>query len=288
MTKVNRVQLFHPCKRVAVLVCGHELDDFSPTPLNRVHRNYMTLRMEAALRRCYPDLAQETREHIKMFRAKFGKIDPASIIKDAQRMYAAHESPDYAHFGPADDLKTYLSNLFDYVHADQFLKRPASHQYDPLHKILAGIEGKGTLSRVAREVNKTLLSLCKQSNPDTLTIIFLTGHGTDMTFGELSYGALLNRLDWIAGKKVIFDFSCHSGALVDWVRESPYSGDYLVISASKSDEESVDFLERRLLDDLIAHILANRPIGEFVCHRYAIRGISSMTPMMHRGFDVVI
>lgn len=74
----------------------------------------------------------------------------------------------------------------------------------------------------------------KIADKDTLTLIFIEAHGDTHGIGDFKYKQLLDRLDKIAGKKVIIAMACHSGSAINFIRRRKTSNDYAVIAAAPS------------------------------------------------------
>ena len=297
MTKANKVPLFQPRKRFALLVNCHEQIAFR-TPLRMDHGNSLILRMEAALRRGFPDLTMETRQDMRNCPPRDRKMSAASAIKEAKEKYDAYlaslGSPKTVMLRPFegftyDYLPRRLFGIYKYALGDIRPQAAARQKYDLLQKLRVGVTNGGHLSyREENQIINTLNSFNRKSDKHSLTILFLTGHGDGESTGGLEYSSLLEQMQYISGKKVIFNFSCRSAGLINFIKGAPTRGDYFVFSVSEAKKLSYAATQDLILSDLIEHILANRPLGEFVCHRYSCTKRQYQTPVIFRGFDVVL
>jgi len=100
---------------------------------------------------------------------------------------------------------------------------------------------------------------------NTLTLIFIEAHGDRQGIGDFKYKQLLDRLDKIAGKKVIIAIACHSGSVIDFIRRRKTANDYAVIAAAPSKHftrfEAGVCLEELLTEKLIRQ---GRPLASLL------------------------
>lgn len=294
MSKVQRVQLFQPRKRVAVLINSH----LGTRSLRLEEGNCLIYGMEAALRRGYPNLTQATMQYLRGLSPKARKAKAESAIQKAKEMYVS----DYQDFSPSTSFPPFqdrqrlslpqrLATIFCYSQAHECAQTAAGHSYDAIHVIGTGKDDPHGTERKGNDKDQcddTLFSLRGMSDEHSLTVVLMSGHGTGFITGIILYSGLLKRLDSIPGKKVIFNFSCHAGGLLDHIKKTRRPSDYLTICSSGAKEKSWPRNDQWLLEDIVNHILANRPLGEFECSRYGHFNEFEQTPVMHKGFDVVI
>lgn len=112
--------------------------------------------------------------------------------------------------------------------------------YDSVIRVLPKKEGN------KKEFDSKLEVLTKNSYEDTLTLLYITGHGNDKNFvtgvndkgiSRMSHDTLIKKLDKIKGKKVVLMLTCGSGYMFNSLEKSKSKEDYLVVTSTNKQEK---------------------------------------------------
>jgi len=285
--RINPPKMFNPTKRLALLV-SHKLNVGYLRELAGEQREFVSAmdklststegnirmyQMEAALRRgilpmddevvgyigtqmkCSYEIALEEASRVyekvlRVYQLKMAYAEGAEILAGDSTL---------SHAG-----RTAAQKLFDIlgrVGVDYFKEgrhEALSIKYDYIKRIYPDIEDP-------EEVYGVLSFYRNIADKDTLTYMFIIagGNGRPDGVGVFPYDGLIERLDQIAGRKVLFVLAAHSGELAKRIAVRPSSANYLAITSQlPGDHHDNTFDEDGLFEEvLFYHIKPPKPLS---------------------------
>jgi len=185
----------------------------------------------------------------------------------------------------SDDLSWGLAQMCFNIHCavDVYKYRAGSRvAYEQILKVFPD------LADPQAAVYRALASFSQVADKDTLTLMFVRAHGLPDRIGDLLYRELLDKLDAIAGKKVLVFMACHSGAVVDHVRARATAADYLVIPSTMKKDLGWNWGEDVMLDELALLVKDSRPLTEFGDARIFHAAGERQAAVPYYPFDAVL
>ena len=226
--------------------------------------------MEAALRRGSLDMRPDVEfslRHLCGFdeeKARSIAAHPCQLVANVNRGL----SPEYfktvepelmacSHGEQEKSVSSMLWAIYCHISVD-FFRVGSTISYDHIAKIFPD------QADPKNDAFEVLSFFSKIADKDTLTYIFIRGHGTQNGVGDFEYQELLQRIEKIPGKKVMVVLACHSGGLIEHLSGMDAFDDYVAITSTFGQDLATnwndDEIEERITDRLIRE---GQPLSRF-------------------------
>ena len=291
--KTGAPKLFSPAKRMALLINAYddprtfisrEFDEgkivSSGKTYSRLYAsrgNLRIFRMEAALRRGDIEIADDMKDVL----IRFLKNPKTAVEKRSEEISKIARALKRIHFKygleetweraermayPSEDYEATammalsildLSDSWEFMDAQKHLR--SDIRYDHINKIFPDMKDAKAAAYKVLDFYSTI------ATKDTLTYLFITAHGETYKVADFPYKELLEKLDRIAGKKVLVIMACHSGVLQAYLAEKDNYDDYLALTATKdADERSINWNEDEIVNEITDDlIMRSNPLSKF-------------------------
>lgn len=136
-------------------------------------------------------------------------------------------------------------------------------------------------------------SVKSNSNDDSLLFMYITSHGEDGSFvidndDTMNYNTLLDHLDSVNGKKVLFTLACYSGSIISAVESRLKKNDYLIISSTSENEKGLSWCEDKLHDMFRTNLIESGKISNLKIPYGMNVGAESHHPKIFGCYDVIL
>ena len=157
--------------------------------------------------------------------------------------------------------------------------------YEPAWKIYP--------SEPIEKINGAIDEIVEKATDNDFTLVHISSHGAEDGFvynqeTVFKYDKLLENLDKIKGKKFIFTYACHSGALVDKLQEHDSKRDYGVLTSAQKSQLSMNWNEVEIQDWIVRHIIVGKKPASKLKELGKLNLREGQEPTLVLPFDVIM